>query len=66
MNLVTHLALPLLAVTERQVDNLGELGELDIVQNDQRAVHTLDGRVLPTEKGFHARYRKYVPQYTYI
>ena len=34
------------AISEAEVDNFGELGELDIVQNDQRTVHTGDGTVV--------------------
>lgn len=43
-----HLALTLCAVRQVQVDDLGKLGEFDIVQNDQRAVDTSDGLVAQT------------------
>jgi hypothetical protein len=33
-------------IGEGQVDNLGELGEADIFENDQRPVHTRDGAVV--------------------
>jgi hypothetical protein len=33
------------AISEAEVDNLSKLGELHIVQNDQRAVDTGDGTV---------------------
>ena len=40
------LALALLPVPQCQVDDLGELGQLDVVEDDQGTVHALDGRVL--------------------
>ena len=41
-----HLALALLAVAERERDDLGVLGELDVVEDDKRTVHTLHGTVV--------------------
>lgn len=47
----THLPLALLPVAQRQIHDLGELGQLHVVEDHQWAVHALDRRVLEAGAG---------------
>ena len=45
-----HLSRALLAVLQREVDDLGVLGQLHVVENDQRTLHCGHGRVVCTTR----------------